>query len=51
MIGDSFTIGPSALRHIEKAWSAIYKDVKNSSYDAWVSFHRINGQRVAGPER
>ncbi|KUI54202.1 Zeaxanthin epoxidase, chloroplastic [Cytospora mali] len=49
--GDSFSITPSALRHIEKTWPAIYQDIDNSGYDVWISFHKINGDKVAGPER
>ncbi|ROV99182.1 hypothetical protein VPNG_08236 [Cytospora leucostoma] len=49
--GDSFTVGPSALRHIKKFWPAIFADIDMSSWDPLVSFHKINGNKVSGPER
>ncbi|ROV98747.1 hypothetical protein VMCG_06705 [Cytospora schulzeri] len=49
--GDSFTVGPSALRHIKNAWPAIYREVEKLSYDVLLSFHKITGEMMAGPER
>lgn len=49
--GDSFTVGPSVLHHMENTWPAIYDDVERISYDAWISFYKINGEKVAGPEK
>ncbi|KAK2601376.1 hypothetical protein N8I77_010831 [Diaporthe amygdali] len=48
--GDSFMMGPSAQQHIERTWPAVYAAALKTAPDPWMSFHKVTGERVAGPQ-
>lgn len=48
-IGDSFSIGPSAISSF-KNWPLLSARNAEIAYDPLVSFHHINGERFAGPK-
>lgn len=49
--GDSFMLGPSAQQHTEKIWPAIYDAALKTAADPWLSFHKVTGEKVAGPQK
>lgn len=48
--GDSFTITPQVIEHIRAYWPDMAEENDRIAEDPWVSYHRITGERVAGPE-
>ncbi|KAK7699624.1 hypothetical protein SLS64_011578 [Diaporthe eres] len=48
--GDSFMLGPSAERHVEKTWPSVYDAALKTAPDPWISFHKVTGEKVAGPQ-
>ncbi|KAG8161120.1 hypothetical protein KVR01_009384 [Diaporthe batatas] len=43
-------LGPSAQQHVEKTWPAVYDAALKTAADPWFSFHKVTGEKVAGPE-
>lgn len=49
IIGDGFTIGPSAIRSLQ-AWPDMAKENELISIEPWMSWHKINGEQISPPE-
>ncbi|KAJ5777658.1 hypothetical protein N7520_000904 [Penicillium odoratum] len=47
--GDSFTIGPTAIRVLQK-WPEMAEENELISYEPWISWHRITGEMISGPK-
>lgn len=43
-------MGPSAQQHIERTWPALYAASLKTAPDPWMSFHKVTGEKVAGPQ-
>ena len=48
MLGDSFTIVPTALK-VCRYWPELARQNQLISYDPWVAFHDMRGERISGP--
>lgn len=46
--GDGFSIGPAAIRALQK-WPEMAEENERISYTMWISLHKMNGEKVAGP--
>lgn len=42
-------LGPSAQQHVEKTWPSVYDAALKIAADPWLSFHKVTGEKVAGP--
>ncbi|KAJ5637812.1 hypothetical protein N7490_007691 [Penicillium lividum] len=47
--GDSFTIGPTAIRVLQK-WPEMAEENELISYQPWISWHKITGEMISGPK-
>jgi flavin-dependent dehydrogenase len=47
--GDSFTIGPTAIRAVQQ-WPDMAEENERIADSPWISWHKINGERISGPE-
>lgn len=43
-------LGPSAQQHVEKTWPSVYDAALRTAADPWFSFHKVTGEKVAGPQ-
>lgn len=43
-------LGPSAQQHVEKTWPSVYDAALKTAADPWFSFHKVTGEKVAGPQ-
>lgn len=43
-------LGPSAQQHVEKTWPSVYDASLKTAADPWFSFHKVTGEKVAGPQ-
>lgn len=43
-------LGPSAQQHVEKTWPSVYDAALRTAADPWISFHKVTGERLAGPQ-
>lgn len=43
-------LGPSAEQHVEKNWPSVYDAALKIAADPWISFHKVTGEKVAGPQ-
>ncbi|KAJ5082899.1 hypothetical protein N7532_011942 [Penicillium argentinense] len=48
MFSDSFFIGPTAIRAVKK-WPDMARENAKIEYRMWMSWHQIDGKKVAGP--
>ncbi|KAF3759960.1 hypothetical protein M406DRAFT_297286 [Cryphonectria parasitica EP155] len=46
--GDSFTVLGA---YIERSWPALFRSFEQDSVDLLISYHKITGEKVAGPEQ
>lgn len=44
-------LGPSAQQHVEKTWPAVYDAAVKTAADPWFSFHKVTGEKMAGPQK
>lgn len=49
-LGDSFMLGPSAQQHVERTWPSVYDAALKTAADPWISFHKVTGEKIAGPK-
>lgn len=42
--------GPSAQQHVQKTWPSVYDAALKTAPDPWISFHKVTGEKVAGPQ-
>lgn len=43
-------LGPSAQQHVEKTWPSVYDAALKTAADPWISFHKVTGEKIAGPQ-
>lgn len=43
-------LGPSAQQHVQKNWPSVYGAALKVAPDPWLSFHKVTGEKVAGPK-
>ncbi|KAJ5296099.1 hypothetical protein PENANT_c021G02786 [Penicillium antarcticum] len=47
--GDSFTIGPTAIRAVQQ-WPDMAVENEKIADSPWISWHKLNGEKISGPE-
>lgn len=48
--GDFFSIGLNIIRHFHNYWPSLAAECERINYPGWVSYHKITGERISGPE-
>ncbi|KAI1848521.1 hypothetical protein JX265_013804 [Neoarthrinium moseri] len=48
--GDFFNTTPHVIEHIRTNWSELGEEKERIAEGSWVSYHRVNGQLMSGPE-